>query len=610
MKCKKILSLSMAALLSLSTIGIAKADSFNRISGKNRYETSFKAQELVNSKTVVFCDGRNFADSLSAVNLVNSLGAKVYLVNSNEDMSDFIAKNGIEKVYIVGGTNSVSQDFENRIRDKVSVERLAGANRYSTNIKTLEKANYKDVILASGQKYQDALSATRLLKENNLGLMLVPKTVSDIPDGYNAPYYIGFATPSKNVTGIRIAGKDDTDTSKLVADKTAAKNWIIVSGNNFADAISAINLSSINDADILIAPETTDNEYNAVDKSGTITVVGGQNAISDSQVDFALNAQAKSDNATVSTENIGYETIVENTANKFEIRKENNKYYAYKDGAKVDYKSTSNGIYKVGNTAYMLGQDSSVLNGKFNVGNNTYYSDIKTGLARGWKTIGKNVNYFSPYNYKMYKGGVFTTGKNCFWFDNNGNIKTGRKSTGIHGKTINWAAPAKSDMKNPNFNSAEGKRLARNQAAANFALRYDPQRFKWFGTDLTKRSGVYCCGAAYSAFKSVGVHIPGPEDLNMYADGGYRMVRGQYVDAPKFGGHYLPINFSKNDLSAGDLLFSGSSKTPYNHVAIYIGKNRNIPYVVHANLVNGYNIDPASVINNSWHYYNLKAVRY
>lgn len=610
MKFKKIISLSLAALLTLSSVAFSKADTFNRISGSNRYDTSFKTQNLVDSKTVVFCDGRNFADSLSAVNLVHALGAKVYLVDSSENMSDFIKSNGIQQVYIVGGTNSVSSDFENRIKEVVPVERISGPDRYATNLHTLEKANYKKVVLASGQKYQNALSATRFLKENNYGLMLVPKIVSDIPDGYDAPFYIGFATPSKNVTGIRIAGKDDTDTSKLIADKTSAKNWIIVSGNNFADAVSAINVSDQKNADILIAPEVSDKEYNAIDGSGDVTVIGGPDTISDSQVNFALTAKAQSESPTTSTENINYESIVQNDSNKFEIRKENRKFYAYKNGSKVQYNSKSNGLYKVGNTAYMLAKDSSIMNGKFNVGNDTYYSDIKTGLARGWKTLGKNVNYFSPYNYKMYKGGVYTTGRNCYWFDNNGNIKTGRKSTGVHGKTINWVAPSKSEMTNINFDTTEGKRLARNQAAANYALRYDPQRFRWFGYDLKAQKGVYCCGASYSAFQSVGVHIPGPKDLDMYADGGYRMVRGQYLDAPKFGGKYLPINYSKNDLYAGDLLFSGSSKTPYNHVAIYIGKNHNIPYVVHANLVNGYNVDPASIINNSWHYYNLKAVRY
>ena len=546
MKFSKIISLSLATILTLSTVAMSKADNFERISGKDRYETSFKTQNLVNSKTVVFCDGRNFADSLSAVNLVNALGAKVYLVNSNEDMGDYIAKNNIEKAYIVGGLNSVSQEFENKVKAKIPVERLSGSDRYITNLKTLEKANYKQVVLASGQKYQDALSSTRLLKEKNLGLMLVPRIVSDIPDGYTALFYIGFSTPSKNVTGIRIAGKDDTDTSKLIAEKTDAKNWIIVSNNNFADAVSAINVSAEKNADILIAPETTDKEYSGIENSGNVTVVGGEAALPNAQVDFAINAKAQAQPAEVATENVNYESIVQNDANKFEIRKENGKLFAYKDGSKVMYNPASKGIYKVGNKAYMLDKDSRVLNGKFNVGNDTYYSDVKTGLARGWKTIGNNVNYFSPYNYKMYKGGVFTTGRNCYWFDNNGNIKTGKKSTGVRGKTIYWTAPKKAEMTNINFDTPEGKKLARNQAAANFALRYDPQRFRWFGTDLTARNGIYCCGATYSAFKSVGVHIPGPEDLNMYADGGYRMVRGQYLDAPKFGGHYLPINYSKN----------------------------------------------------------------
>lgn len=49
-KFNKIISLSLATLLSLSTLAVSKADGFDRIAGVDRYETSFKTQELVNSK--------------------------------------------------------------------------------------------------------------------------------------------------------------------------------------------------------------------------------------------------------------------------------------------------------------------------------------------------------------------------------------------------------------------------------------------------------------------------------------------------------------------------------------------------------------------------------
>lgn len=609
MKLKR-LSCSIAALLIAASMGVSNADtSFTRISGKDRYETSRKTQDFIKSDVVVFADGKNFADSLSAVNLIHSEGAKLYLVSGDEDLTNYIKDNGIKKAYIVGGPNSVSNEFENRIKTVVPTERVYGENRYKTNIATLEKGNYTNVILANGKLYTEPLSTTRLLKEKNLGLMLTDSVVYKVPPKYKVSYFIGGETAITAIEGDRINGIDDTETSKLIADKTDAKNWVIVSGDNFADAMSAINISEAQGADILIAPKTGDKDYTGISKEGKIYVVGGNSALDDAQVNFTINNSGKQLTETTIRET-NYDNVVVNDSNGFSIRNKGGKYYAYKDGNQIKYDSKNNGIYKVGNKAYMLAPDNSIYNGKFNVGSDTYYSDIKNGLARGWKNVNNSYNYYSPYNYKMYKNGVYTTGKNVYYFDQNGVTQTGRKRIGKGARTMYWHAATKAEMVNPNFDTPEMKNLIRNQEAANFGLRYVGLPFRWYGTDLTNGKGVYCCGAAYSIMKSVGVKIPGPNDMNIYSEGGYKMVKEQYLNANRCGGRYIPINLAGNNHYAGDLLYSSGSNSHYNHVAVYLGKNHGVPYVVHATLVSGYTIDNAYIINSVWHYRNLNAIRY
>lgn len=608
MKFKKV-GLTLSALLIAMSVMTVNADSsVDRIAGRDRYETSRETQKLINSDVVVFADGNNYADSLSSVNLIHSMGAKLYLVNGSEDMTDYIKSNNIRKAYIIGGPKSVSMDFEYRVKNLIPVERIYGENRYKTNMSTLEKGNYKNVVLANGNKYTEALSTTRLLKENNLGLMLTDSLAYNVPKEYKVEYFVGRETAVTTTEGDRINGIDDTETSKLIAEKTNANNWVIVSGKNFADAMSAINVSGAMNADILIAPDMGDKDYSGIKKEGKVYVVGGEGALPESQIKFTLEHNGSREESVV--REVSYDDVVVNDNNGFSIKMNNGKYYAYKDGNKVQYDKKNNGIYKVDNKAYMLATDNSVYNGKFSVGKDVYYSDINNGLARGWKSIDGKTYYFSPYNYKMYKDGVFTTGKNVYLFDSNGITVNGTRKTGIKRKSMRWYAATKAEMVNPNFDTADAKKLARNQEAANFAIRFDNLPFRWYGNDLTNGKGVYCCGAAYSMFKSVGVNIPGPKDMNIYADGGYMMVKRQYLDAGKLGAKYLPIDLKSDTLRAGDLLYSSGFNSHYNHVAIYLGKNHGVPYVVHASLANGFSIDNAYMINNVWKYKNLKAIRY
>ena len=54
--------------------------------------------------------------------------------------------------------------------------------------------------------------------------------------------------------GIRISGKDRYDTSAKIAQMTDAANMVLVSGDNFADALSSVNIANAREADVVLAP--------------------------------------------------------------------------------------------------------------------------------------------------------------------------------------------------------------------------------------------------------------------------------------------------------------------------------------------------------------------
>ncbi|MFR7873368.1 S-layer homology domain-containing protein [Peptoniphilus grossensis] len=247
--------------------------------------------------------------------------------------------------------------------------------------------------------------------------------------------------------------------------------------------------------------------------------------------------------------------------------------------------------------SYFINQDGS-----------TYYNDKDKGIVKGWKQIGESLYYFSPIDGKMYKDGIFSTGEGVYWFDKDGKIKTGKRPGGHVGRKISWSYPTAKELENNwlKIDNAEARYKA--QEVANFAASKEGLPFKWFGCDLNDPSGVYCCGTVYSAYKELGVHVPGPNDCDMYADKGYQMVKAQYTRAEEFGG----VHVNKEEtLYPGDVFYYYNPKWSYgyNHAAIYLGTNGNRKIIIHATLADGLVTESESKVF-SWGYKPLKAVRF
>lgn len=595
---KKILSVALAITFSVTAVTSSNAaTTWTRVAGKDRTETSIKAAQMLESTTVVFANGRQFPDALSSANICNTKNGKLILVNGNEDYSNFVKENGIEEVYIIGGTSSISKEFEEKIKaTSVEVKRLSGSNRYLTNAKTIEESGLSEVGVASGENYADALASTGLLKENNAGLVLVPLSNKLPVEDVVVKYAFGGKSSVDVAAETVFAGKDRYDTALKIAEATESYNLAFVNGADFPDALSAVNVVNAKGVDVLFAPRAKSERTMALcEAAEEIFVVGGNSSVSEEAMEFAINGSLDK-----VVKELG-ELEVYTDGSKYFLRNVESKEVIVKD-------ENNKGVVDVDGHRYLINEDGSLKLGFIKEGAKTYFAKAETGLARGFLQEGQKIYYFDPVDYSMYHGGPRNTGLTCYWFGDDGAIKSGTRMSGFKKDTpVKWEMPTAEDLKNTWLEGDNKDNRFLGQKISNYACERAGIPFKWYGFDLNDKSGVYCVGAIYSAYKENGIAVPGPNLCDVKADGGYKMVEVQYKQAPKYGGKYIKTDF--NNLLPGDLPYSSRRAGHYSHGAIYIGKNGGRPMTAHATLAGGFIIEEYSRVY-TWKYHDLQTVRY
>ncbi|MEC3884616.1 cell wall-binding repeat-containing protein [Halobacillus sp. HZG1] len=159
-----------------------KGYSVERVSGKNRFETASAINEEAgtnNNSEAILVNGLTVADALSASS--NSAINEVPIYLSTKDKIPASLPSNIDKVTIYGGTGVVSPSIETSLKQKgITVERISGKNRYTTNIQAAKELNTSsdDFILVRGtsvskstEDYPDAVAASGLA--NKLGMDIV-----------------------------------------------------------------------------------------------------------------------------------------------------------------------------------------------------------------------------------------------------------------------------------------------------------------------------------------------------------------------------------------------------------------------------------------------------
>lgn len=224
-------------------------------------------------------------------------------------LTAFIGTTSQRTVY--AQSNTVSTD------SNVTIERFAGADRYSTAAEICKKGwNDKSeyAVLANGENFPDALSAAPLAKKYNAPILLTSKdalndkTKSEL-QRLNVKQVLtvgGTGVISENVESTlnsmnisvkRFYGKDRYETSIKVAEEVGLNDngVFVTNGENFPDALSVAPIAAQKGMPIILVPK--DNLTESTDKyvsSNSITksyVIGNSNSVSESIVSKFKNTE-------------------------------------------------------------------------------------------------------------------------------------------------------------------------------------------------------------------------------------------------------------------------------------------------------------------------------
>lgn len=288
------IALAMAVVVGGITPGVYADTTTNkteveRIGGADRTETSLKVLEKLGGvKKTYLVNGYQFSDALSIapVAAANNEGI-VLATKGNVDAS--LSKQGISEVTLVGGENSISSSVEKSLASKFKTNRIAGTDRYKTSEMIVESTGKKEVGVATGKDFPDALSSGAFLAKKNLPLLLVNgKTQTSLPQGLKGLYTFGGKSSVANDFGKRIAGTNRYETSEKIAEEFGKSDVVVLaSGTNFADALAAAPLAKKMNAPIVLVKKDSlsENAKKLVKEAKKVYVVGGENTISNKLVD-------------------------------------------------------------------------------------------------------------------------------------------------------------------------------------------------------------------------------------------------------------------------------------------------------------------------------------
>ena len=289
-----------------------KADML-RVYGNDRYGTSIAAADTMKKKmgvskfdTVVVACGTNFADALSGTYLAGQEKAPILLVNKDTEGSviDYIKKNLKDggKVYLLGGELVVSKNVETSLGSAYAVKRLAGTDRYGTNLAILQEFGVSgmeapEVLACSGLSYADCLSVSSVGKP----IMLVNEELNaaqkEFLGSVKSGKYVAIGGPVAVKEKVfdelkaygsveRVGGQTRFDTSALVAKKyfPTADVAVLAYGMNFPDGLSGGPLGIVYGGPTLLV---TNENYQAASEYAKeagikgVVVMGGTMLISD-----------------------------------------------------------------------------------------------------------------------------------------------------------------------------------------------------------------------------------------------------------------------------------------------------------------------------------------
>ena len=241
-----------------------------RIAGDGRCETAIQAANTLKEElgvekfdSIILASGLNFADALAGSYLAAVKDAPILLhLDSRLQMNLIYILSNLKSggtVYILGGDSAVPTNVETMLRTyNINVVRLAGQDRFATNIEILKEAGVNpgdEILVATGFNFADSLSASATGKP----ILLVNSVSNKLSDaqfayllslGFNNKLTIlgGTSAVSDTLATLlssfgtvdRLAGESRYDTSVMIAERyfPNADTVVLAYGGNFPDGLS------------------------------------------------------------------------------------------------------------------------------------------------------------------------------------------------------------------------------------------------------------------------------------------------------------------------------------------------------------------------------------
>lgn len=164
------------------------AASVTRLAGADRYETSVAvSQRYGPGVTAAFvATGADYPDALTGAAAAAKLGAPLLLTRPSAlpaIVRDELLRLNPAKIFVLGGPSVVSASVFSELSTIAPVERISGADRYSTSEKVVDKVYGKTtkIFLATGRGFADALAAGSAAGSLGAPLLLVSGATTVLP---------------------------------------------------------------------------------------------------------------------------------------------------------------------------------------------------------------------------------------------------------------------------------------------------------------------------------------------------------------------------------------------------------------------------------------------
>ncbi|OCA88279.1 hypothetical protein A8F94_10805 [Bacillus sp. FJAT-27225] len=299
-------------LVSIAFVFLFQSSAFaetvsKRLDGKDRFEVAVKVSQEgwpSGAKTAFLVNYEAFADALSGSPLAFKEDGPILLTRANALETSIInelKRLSPEKVVIIGGTGSVSQNIVTQLTSIgiQAVERVDGKDRYEVALNIANRMGPSDTaVVANGLVFSDALSIAPYAAKNGFPILLagnnsfpapmqealkILNVKNSIISGGEASVTPSVAAQLPNPT--RIGGKDRYEVSANIAKQLSpnSEKIFLATGLTFADALTGSVLASKNNAPMLLMHPT--NVYPSVKEVATgsnvkeIVVLGGTGSI-------------------------------------------------------------------------------------------------------------------------------------------------------------------------------------------------------------------------------------------------------------------------------------------------------------------------------------------